>query len=153
VNFWPVTLPFKFDLDMVKMNQQANIWVKGHIIQKLLSRHTHTHTHTHWTKCYICTTNYCRELYDWEHSRQAAQDNYRATSSQMHPVTSAMLAKDLHLVWSHCVVSWHIIYRNCVIAVLMFYSLLKSYGVQISVYEDSLGRNVYSWVIDEIQSK
>jgi len=28
-----VTLPFKFDLDMVKMNQQANIWVRGHIIQ------------------------------------------------------------------------------------------------------------------------
>jgi len=44
-----------------------------------------------------CAMN-CRELYDWEYSRQAAQDNYKATSSQMHPVTSAMVAKDLHLV-------------------------------------------------------
>jgi len=42
--------------------------------------------------------NDCRELYEWENSRQAAQDNYKATSLQMHPVTSAMLAKDLHLV-------------------------------------------------------
>jgi len=38
-----------------------------------------------------------RDMYEWEHSRQAAQDNYRATHLQMHPVTAAMLAKDLHL--------------------------------------------------------
>jgi len=45
----------------------------------------------------------CRDLYEWEQSREAAQENYKATSVQMHPVTSAMLAKDLHLVWTFIV--------------------------------------------------
>jgi len=45
----------------------------------------------------------CRDLYEWEQSRQAAQDNYKATTLQMHPVTATLLAKDLHLVWYLCV--------------------------------------------------
>jgi len=50
-------------------------------------------------------------MYEWESSRQTAQDNYRATNVQMHPVTSAMLAKDLHLVWSFlmkCLLIYHL---------------------------------------------
>uniref|UniRef100_A0A646QDM6 Leukotriene A(4) hydrolase n=1 Tax=Hemiscolopendra marginata TaxID=943146 RepID=A0A646QDM6_9MYRI len=38
-----------------------------------------------------------RDLYSWEDARQKAIDNYNSTRSQMMYVTSAMVAKDLHL--------------------------------------------------------
>jgi len=39
-----------------------------------------------------------KDLYEWDKSRQQAQDNYTATRVQMHPLTATMLGKDLHLV-------------------------------------------------------
>jgi len=44
-----MALIFELDLDMVKMNQQPNVGIKYHLIEKLLSRRTQP------TGCYTWT--------------------------------------------------------------------------------------------------
>jgi len=49
-----MTLTFEPDLENVKETSTANIYLKHHLVQKLLPKHTQTHTHR--IDCYTWTT-------------------------------------------------------------------------------------------------